>query len=310
MSIRHWVFASALGLTLATSGQAQDQPATEDQPGQEEGISDSENATTPEQQQPFDPIAALQGIEAAIRDLVAESDEGEQDRAERDLRAQEEMAQWAFWMFISSAASVVLTFFALLAIVRTLVHTKRAADSAEGMLDEASATTVAANETIEVTRDIGQAQVRAYLGLEMAGGVVEEGKPLLFHIKITNHGQSPAINVASASSAVVRRNDWRWGEDEEIIKSRDAPPAAVLYPKGGYRISVDTDPPTPLSATHIEGLRKNTCCAFGSCIVLYEDVFGQERESVIRFEFSGEECFRTGEARVAHRGGYDGKRRG
>ncbi len=54
------------------------------------------------------------------------------------------MAQWAEWMFYAAAATVALTLAALFAIIRTLVHTRRAADYTRDMLVEAEKSTAAA----------------------------------------------------------------------------------------------------------------------------------------------------------------------
>jgi hypothetical protein len=102
------------------------------------------------------------------------------------------MALWAFWMFVAATASVVLTFVGIILIGWTLYHTKRAATAAVDMVDEAKATTRAADETVKVTRDIGQAQVRAYLHITGIAFGVRSDRKIFVGVKIKNVGQSPA----------------------------------------------------------------------------------------------------------------------
>lgn len=149
MSFRAWVFVATIGLIGGLVPEyGFGQVATEDQPGQVEGGATSGDSGENHQPDAVDLSPALKDIEAAIRDLIAEDDkvarEAAQDREKRDLQAQEEMALWAERMFYATFATVVLTFIALFGIIRTLHHTRRAADYTEGMLSEAKATTKAA----------------------------------------------------------------------------------------------------------------------------------------------------------------------
>ncbi|WP_131825031.1 hypothetical protein [Yoonia rosea] len=179
------------------------QATAEDQPRQEESASDSNDARDRQDDRTIDLTPALKDIEAAISNLVAEKNqieaEARQERESRDLDAQEAMAKWAKWMFYATTATVLLTFFALLAIVRTLHHTRRAADSADGMLTEAKATTIAAQENSHVTQRIGEAQVRAYLSITRVtltvAHISQDDVRWQFGVFIKNSGQSPARKV-------------------------------------------------------------------------------------------------------------------
>lgn len=202
-----WLFVIALGVALPSPVWSQ--AASEDQVRQEERPADSQAGSDDEQAQPFNLAPALQGIEGAIRSLIPEVDsEGrrqEQEREQRDLSAQEGMAWWAELMFYASAATVVLTFFALVAILRTLHHTRRAADYTEGMLGEAKQTTVAARDTVTETRRIGEAQVKAYLSIKAAKAFIDEKDGIVFDVTVRNFGQSPAKDVHAIASVWVNR---------------------------------------------------------------------------------------------------------
>lgn len=153
----------AAGLILLTlSGQAQEavQPALEGDPvtaqGQEERGATSDDGPGAEPEAAPDYLPALERIEAAIRDTIAEEDADERERQENrdiaDLEAQTDMAFWAKLMFWASFAGVVVTFVGVCLVGWTLHHTKRAADYAEQMVNEAKDTTEAAHAQIEAIK--------------------------------------------------------------------------------------------------------------------------------------------------------------
>ena len=101
-------------------------------------------------------------------------------------------------MFFAAFATVILTFAALLALIRTLLHTGSAAKSAKRMVREAKKTTKAALATVDATRemakdsrDIGNQQLRAYVEV---GDARITGDTFDFRmvIPLQNFGQNPA----------------------------------------------------------------------------------------------------------------------
>ena len=110
MPSRAWIATVAVGITfwvISSYAQETTNPALEGEPipnaRQEQGASAGEDDTANEEESPTDITPFLQGIEAAIRDLIAEENEIERQRQEdrdvRDLEAQENMARWAKAMF-------------------------------------------------------------------------------------------------------------------------------------------------------------------------------------------------------------------
>lgn len=140
MSFRIFVFVAALGclagipLTAQQPNHSVVSPKTI-QDGDDEGIHTSEQDTTVEIHLPPNLIPALQGIEAAIRDLVAKQNIPESveeiDRAERDLVAQEDMAWWAAAMFFATVISVLVTAVGVYLVGKTLGATKEAGNYAK-----------------------------------------------------------------------------------------------------------------------------------------------------------------------------------
>lgn len=128
-------------------------------------------------------------------------------RQEQDLSAQNASAFWAPWMFFATLAGVVY-------VARTLNETRKATEAA---MRAAEAT----ERSIDVTRDIGQKQVRAYLSLGAARlmhtdlGLGKEAVPHLgFRFRIRNAGQSPAKDLKLYVECTIDipgfRNIVRW----------------------------------------------------------------------------------------------------
>lgn len=98
-------------------------------------------------------------------------------RSEQDLKAQTDMSKWAFWMLITSVAMAALSAVGIFLIVDTLKETRSA--------------TAAANRAIDVSREIGRKQAKAYLSFKGGCWWVEHGLIALIEIHIKNTGQSP-----------------------------------------------------------------------------------------------------------------------
>ncbi|MEP3266419.1 MAG: hypothetical protein ABJM86_08825 [Hyphomicrobiales bacterium] len=106
------------------------------------------------------------------------------NRAENDLVAQTEMAIWAFWLLIVSTFALAFTAIGVWFIYRTLSITRET-------LTQATLTTKAANETVKVTREMGHAQIRAYLSIRN-GNYSISGNDIRFDVCLANTGQSPS----------------------------------------------------------------------------------------------------------------------
>lgn len=204
MTHRAWLFIVALGLIVATSSapaQEAIQPHPENEvigtPRPTDSGDGDHRRDGNDQADTSDVPEDLSGVEAAINNVEAEENQEERQRQreneQRDLDAQEAMAKWAKWMFWTSAVMAVLTALALFAIVRTLHHTRRAADASDGMLKEAIVATRAAQDAVEATRDVGEAQVRAYLSIaSVFFDIGEDLRHCKVAVVVNNSGNSPA----------------------------------------------------------------------------------------------------------------------
>lgn len=225
MPYHAWVFIVALGFLSVGELRAQQigPPATESQPVTEvdsqEAQQDGSQTATQELQPTEETTLAIQGVEAAIRDLVAEqrstNTQESEERAARDLQAQVDMAWWAAVMSYIAGLSVLVTFAGVLLIKWTLDATREAGGYAEGMLQEAKRATSAAQDTVTETRRIGEAQVRAYLSVnhEVKFSNIEANKRHIMGMTISNTGQTPAYDIGIAGTIFVMQKSFHPGDD-------------------------------------------------------------------------------------------------
>lgn len=107
----------------------------------------------------------------------------------RDLAAQEEMARWARWQLILSAAALVVSAGGLVALLRSLALTRDATRSAR--------------DAVEVAKLDHEAQSRAWLSVDCVLNTLgwvpvhddERGAGFTLTITVVNHGASPATSV-------------------------------------------------------------------------------------------------------------------
>lgn len=119
----------------------------------------------------------------------------------RNLVAQEVVARAASESlkpaWLQAGASVM----AVILIGFTLLYTKRAAEYAGDAVEEAKRATAAARDAVEVNREIGIKQTRAYLSIDKVDIFMKDhdgvgyGVHPVFEIAINNSGNSPAIGV-------------------------------------------------------------------------------------------------------------------
>lgn len=257
MSYRYWIAAIALGLGVTSSALAQqEQPtAVEDspitKPRQEQSASTSNKDSSQQQESPADLAPALNRIESAIRDLIAEEDQtqrrNQEAREQRDLAAQEQMAHWAKLMFFATLATVLLTFAALAAIIRTLHHTRRAADYAEDMVEQARTTNTIAQEANETTRLALVNDKRAWLSIEafsVIGPTIFRKDVLGFKIKVVikNLGQTPAKDVwVESVSIYLSEKDESFPEriasHKKAMRRKPENFGIILFPGDTYTVT-------------------------------------------------------------------------
>ncbi|MHB0952583.1 MAG: hypothetical protein ACYC10_11695 [Allorhizobium sp.] len=270
MSRGYRVYIIAFGLiVLAISGQAQDQPYQADRSG---GAEQSEPYTLP-----FSvPVKIVEEDAEANARQRQEAEAGEREK--RDLVAQEgmnaatqeinaatqAMAAYAYWSTVLVGVGTVLLFV-------TLFLTMQA--------------TRAARDAVSVTREIGEAQTRAYLEFhEVSATVTDDGSAILIKGSVLNSGNSPAVGATVqlkwhvAASQVFDEKLW------------DSMPAAISRQSIGAGRSAflhvmtndGLNPHEKLNASHVEKICNGQIHFWVLIVTKYVDVFGNKRASYYR----------------------------
>lgn len=146
-----------------------------------------------------DMTTALKDIEAAIRDVVAaeepEDRRRRQDQEARDLKAQEEMARWAFWTLVASAATAAVTAAGFYLIWRTLIATRQA--------------TAVANRAWLLIKPLNAKAV-----------VSPDGKVTLWaEVEIANTGATPAMDASTDMICVWTPDNIKGTGTKQILKN-------------------------------------------------------------------------------------------
>lgn len=204
------------------------------------------------------------GAVAEIKECFA-ADEGtrrSETRAEQNLNAQQEMADWAEAMLWTSIISTLVTAIGVVYVALTLAETRNAVK--------------AADDAVVVTREIGQAQVRAYIAignLKVDGFLVGIKPVVSFTIK--NVGQSPASRFQIVTRVMYDRGPvpakFRFaGEKWDGMR--------IDIPAGGTT-NQETELPTLSNDIYEEfSSGQRTLMAFG--LVRYQTIFGKQCRSV------------------------------
>jgi|GEM_PF-4358537 len=122
-------------------------------------------------------------------------------REKFDLKAQQDMALWAFGMLLVSMVGVIITAAGTIYIAATLKEARETTKAAKISAEEARKATITAQEAVAVAREMGAAQIRAYLAVREVGENPERRGDLTLEDKFKvvpffiNSGASPALNV-------------------------------------------------------------------------------------------------------------------
>lgn len=208
------------------------------------------------------------GLEGSIRaECIAKTIDAveEQRRAEEDLRAQNNMARSTLWMMWASIFAVILTFVGVVYVRRTL--------------DQTVAANSAAQAAVSVTREIGKAQVRAYLSISDARvvNVYLSGHPKLI-LKVRNTGQSPAWGCRTVGYfGIIESNPHT-----HKFKSNGTPKMSETEVGAGLSVEQHMPLGRKLSQHDIERLKAGDVTFLAGCIVTYKDVFGTTHRMIAR----------------------------
>lgn len=207
----------------------------------------------------------------------------------RSAYAAEAAAISAYSQAWVSLWGAIFSFLTLCAAIAAALYAKKAADAASDAVghaesaanagwtavDQAKAATIAAQDAVGATREIGEAQVRAYLYLTAdAPAGIEMPDHFECAITITNAGQSPARGVICRSIIVIRSSSFEGNECFESMKGyRDT------LPIDGEALGDIAASASAQSVARLRSEKRNLLTEtdyFIVCIVTYFDVFRKE----------------------------------
>jgi len=206
--------------------------------------------------QPYDPCENLKTRDSVIdslncvwREIKAERNE---ERAEYDLQAQQDMAVWALGMLFVSMFGLLATIVGVVYVALTLRETRR----------------------------IGEAQVRAYLSVESASYVAY---PNLFEVTIVvkNSGNSPARQLkmlndlswnepkVTIDDVVIGKHGWQYHAASFISVINDIPASGGGIGQCSFYRAVEDDIVDRIA-------RRMKSPVWIRCALSWRDVFGKE----------------------------------
>lgn len=273
MSRSHWFAAIALGIVVAVlppneGGSAEQPNGGETQQAVTGPAAEAVPPVQPTDEPPGYTDPCNKGEDNRNSDLCAQW---------KAADAAQESAKWtrrSFWIGLAGTGIGGLTLFAAIAAA---FYARDAAKHAGAAVTQAENATKAANDTVDVTRDIGARQLRAYLTVRAYTVVVNNAH---VEVKIVgqNTGQTPALNVTTWTVVALQLPPF----DEDWLNEPRYPTSKSDIGSGGD-LAMDVYGPNNPTENLIARLRSGVigCWVYGW--VWYEDIFGEKHETMFRF---------------------------
>ncbi|WP_108461352.1 hypothetical protein [Devosia naphthalenivorans] len=201
-----------------------------------------------------------------------------------DLGAQRSMAAAAWWMVVITAASAVVGAGGLYLIYRTLREAKRSADAA----DKAVAASLAA---VEGARDIGQAQVRAYIIISRAIVAHMSSGEYEIQFSFVNAGQTPATGIWVEYKLFLGSVDG-----ESPLESEDGESRSDLAPNDARAADFDLAPSVRDKLNVVKQAKSDE--VFLEIEIFYDDVFGVTHAAKASYYGFGSDVDEDGSVRL------------
>jgi hypothetical protein len=196
----------------------------------------------------------------------------------RDVKAQEEMAFWAMWMFVAALATFAITSIGTFLIWRQVRLTRNA-------VEEASAGTEAMRDANAIARQVGEAQARCYLSARDVLFSVEAGGIPHVEMTVLNSGHSPARGFKWAFQVRLANiaDEWIWeNQPVEPTGSRDISAQQLEL------LSLRTYDGNPMPQGQLSDLLLEPQVRVTLVIsAVWHDVFGVEHQEKWPFECMG-----------------------
>lgn len=230
-----------------------------------------QNATKSEQDKAADDIAAncsvVAQVNPALRNCLREAVQAYQKKnnTNQDLEAQKDMAYWAFVTALVSAAGLLISIGGLYMLFQSLRQTRQA---------------------ITNDRQIGEAQVRAYLAIDpitQATKIDSKVRSFKATLVIKNTGQSPAYNVRQISKMFMEKYPLPRDQGDLFVPDPSSVERGSTLPAGGT-LNVPVDLDEPLTEAQFKSAMNNgDDRLYMASIVFYDSVFKERLSNKTKF---------------------------
>ncbi len=193
----------------------------------------------------------------------------ENQRAEHDLVAQQAMARWALFMLYLTGGGLLVTGVGIYFVRENLLEMQETRKVNQAAVDAAMASNA-------IARQMGEAQVRAYLA-PVAARLMVHGRGVDVIITVANSGQSPAMRVFVEGEANTWLHDWTHPSGLSTERSK----AKTIAGYGGDIPSSGTDiivtPIDNIAFPKLYETVKKGATTQVSMMLRWNDVFGSTR---------------------------------
>jgi len=227
------------------------------------------------------PLAAKVSNTATIETVGANpNSQAEQERAQDDLLAQQDMAFWAMLMFFAASLTVLLTGMGIWLLKRTLDATLQA-------VKDTGEATEAMRDANEIAQDTSQRQLRAYVGTEdhaMIDFIVDQFNG---HIcKVYNRGQTPAYDVEIWSRGTALNTTEENPHHAKIFRGGEIEQSRAIIGPGQFIIHINRTL-APLTQGSYFGVGSGEVSIVWGGAISYRDAFGKRHKTTFKYFITG-----------------------
>lgn len=202
----------------------------------------------------------LARIAAALEAMRADQNsKDEQDRAKRDLGAQEEMARWALPMLLAAGLQALIGAAGIWYIRRTLV----------------------------ATRDIAKMQLRAYMCVDkFTFSSIAGSEKDTFEISFKNSGSTPALKLWGHLGVVLMQTDkaTNYNFDRSMKDLANERSVDNVGTQGVYNKSIES---VTLRMATPQMINSGEWIFFIFGTIVYDDIFGDQHRTTVRLQWGG-----------------------
>lgn len=203
-----------------------------------------------------------------------------QERERRDLAAQESMSVWAFWMMAVSMVGVVVTMVGTGFLLWQIMLTR------EAVVDTGEATK-AMRKANKIAKIFSRQQLQANISLSDVTHETRLNEKIYVKLRVTNDGQTPAINFRGAARITIRKTD-----DIPAHESVDFTKYAPNIVGAGCPSTFHGRTEYPIEPQVLIGLENGDYSIFCDGIISYEDIF--QNNFIVTFQMISDDPVKQG----------------